>query len=202
MTFTAGGGEVVQRKPVAYQNGPERREIPVDYIAGGPTVRLRIGPHNPKLPLIIDPIVAFAVGLGGSLYQTAFAIARNSTGIYLAGETSSQDFPISLGSSGPSLGTQAFVAKLDDTGSTVLYATLLGGIAYDTARGIAVDASGNAYVTGYTVSSDFPVTAGAYRIASRRAGRLRYEAFAVRPDQLLHISRRLGNRIPDRGCPG
>ena len=55
----------------------------------------------------------------------------------------------------------AFVTKLDAAGAALVYSTYLGGSG-DEGQGIAVDASGSAYVTGYTRSSDFPTTAGAF----------------------------------------
>src|SRR2546429_9199233 len=59
-------------------------------------------------------------------------------------------------------GTDAFVTKLDPSGSTLVYSAYLGGISTDEGRGIAVDAAGNAYVTGKTASLDFPTTVGAF----------------------------------------
>ncbi len=60
-----------------------------------------------------------------------------------------------------------FVAKLNPAGTHLTYLTILGGQQTDTPRGIAVDASGNVYVTGFTLSTDFPTTTGAYQTASR-----------------------------------
>src|SRR5207249_866877 len=59
----------------------------------------------------------------------------------------------------------AFVTKLDPTGSALVYSTFLGGSALDEGRGIAVDALGNAYVTGSAGSTDFPTTAGAFQVS-------------------------------------
>src|SRR5207245_10860564 len=59
-------------------------------------------------------------------------------------------------------GADAFVTKLNPTGSALVYSTYLGGSNDDYAQAIAVDAAGNAYVTGGTFSSDFPTTAGAF----------------------------------------
>ena len=59
-------------------------------------------------------------------------------------------------------GRDAFVTKLNPAGSALVYSTYLGGAGVDAGRGIAVDAAGNAYVTGTTNSPDFPTTAGAF----------------------------------------
>jgi hypothetical protein len=61
--------------------------------------------------------------------------------------------------------TDAFVAKLSASGSALVYSSYLGGTDQETANGIAVDATGNAYVTAYTQSADFPTTAGAFQTA-------------------------------------
>ena len=85
---------------------------------------------------------------------------------YVAGITDSTDFPTTAGAFQPTFGGgsgDAFVTKLAPTGSALAYSTYVGGSALDRARGIAVDALGNAYVTGLTVSTDFPTTAGAFQ---------------------------------------
>jgi len=76
---------------------------------------------------------------------------------YVTGSTRSTDFP-TANTLQPSLGggQDAFVAKLNPTGSALLYSTYLGGSGQDSGQGIAVDTSGNAYVTGYTGSTNFP----------------------------------------------
>jgi hypothetical protein len=75
----------------------------------------------------------------------------------------------------------AFVSKLDAAGSALLYSTYLGGSYDDTGQGIAVDGAGDAYVTGYTASSDFPTTAGA--LSTTYGGG--YDAFVTK----IHTSR-------------
>jgi hypothetical protein len=107
----------------------------------------------------------YATYLGGSADDAGFGIAVDSLGnTYIAGRTRSLDFPTTPGAVGAmhSGGDyDAFVAKLNATGSALLYATYLGGSRVDYGSAIAVDATGKAYVTGYTESYDFPTTPGA-----------------------------------------
>ena len=58
------------------------------------------------------------------------------------------------------------MAKLNPTGTALVYSTYLGGTGYDQGNGIAVDTAGNAYVTGITASTNFPTTAGAFQTTS------------------------------------
>ena len=83
---------------------------------------------------------------------------------YVTGYTYSTDFPTTPGAFDTSYngGCDAFVAKLNPAGSGLAYATFLGGSGSDYGYGIAVDGAGNAYVTGYTGSTDFPTTPGAF----------------------------------------
>ncbi len=109
--------------------------------------------------------------LGGSVYDSASAIAVDSAGnAYVAGTTGSPDFPVT---SGGNLGTtpagltgeRSFVSKLDPNGQLV-FSDLLGGATISHALAIAVDASGQILVSGTSVSSGFPTTSGAYSIAN------------------------------------
>src|SRR5262249_50762641 len=110
--------------------------------------------------------------LGGSDGDGASAIALDENGsAYIGGKSSSADFPGNgqASSLDGALGgpRDAFVAKLDATGASVLYWTFVGGDAMDVANGIAVDTGHNAYVTGWTASDNFPTTVGAYQAADR-----------------------------------
>jgi hypothetical protein len=107
--------------------------------------------------------------LAGSGWDTPGGIAIDRAGnAYVAGETSSQNFPITPGALQPvSKADQefdfknAFVTKIDRSGQHFVYSTYLGGSLQDEAKAIAVDSSGRAYVTGDAGSDDFPTTPGA-----------------------------------------
>jgi len=103
--------------------------------------------------------LVYSTYLGGSRYDIGYGIAVDSAGkAYVTGETSSTDFPTQspLQSAYGGGANDAFVAVLNPSGSGLVYSTYLGGSGSDYGRGIAVDGAGNAYVTGWTSSTDFP----------------------------------------------
>jgi hypothetical protein len=109
----------------------------------------------------LDPTGAtllYSTYLGGSSEDVGVGIAVDSFGdAYVTGYTLSTDFPTSNPLQATNHGDyDAFVAALDPTGATLLYSTYLGGSGNDLGRGIAVDSVGDAYVTGDTLSTDFP----------------------------------------------
>jgi hypothetical protein len=107
----------------------------------------------------------YSTFLGGSSADVGLAIAVDASGCaYITGGTESPNFPTTPGAYDPSYNGNGdvFVTKLSPDGRTLLYSTFLGGSSADVALAIAVDASGCAYITGYTSSSDFPTTPGAY----------------------------------------
>ncbi len=110
--------------------------------------------------------LGYSTFLGGSAGdERTNGIAVDSSGnAYITGFTSSSNFPATSGAYQTTLagGLDAFIAKLNPTGSALVYATYLGG-SYDEdiAYGIAVDATGSAYVVGTTYAADFPATSGA-----------------------------------------
>lgn len=103
--------------------------------------------------------------VGGSGADDAEAIGLNLEGdVLFAGFTSSPNFPVPNGANTSLEGAgDGFVAKLRADGTALVYGTYLGGSAYDITTGLAVDASGNAWITGMTGSSDFP---GCQRVAA------------------------------------
>jgi hypothetical protein len=106
--------------------------------------------------------LVYSTYLGGSGNDDANAIAVDGSGnVYVAGETHSTNFPLSPSAiQSTESGDDAFVTKINSSGTTLAYSTYLGGSSTNLATGIALDSSNNAYVTGITDSSDFPTTSG------------------------------------------
>ena len=110
--------------------------------------------------------ILFATFLGGNNFDVANGIALDRFGfIYVAGSTSSPDFPTTDGvlQPAPSGGRDIFVAKLTPDGSELIYSTRVGGADRETAAGIRVDDDGNAYVAGSAFGPNFPTTPGAFQ---------------------------------------
>jgi hypothetical protein len=104
----------------------------------------------------------YAGFLGGSNTDEGYGIAVDAAGnAYVTGYTWSHDFPAVVGpDTSYNGGRDAFVAKVNPSGTGLVYAGFLGGSYWDVGISIVVDAAGNAYVTGYTQSRDFPAVVG------------------------------------------
>src|SRR5205807_9957372 len=145
-----------------------RREIAGGYVRRTANqIGFRVGVYDRRQPLVIDPAyLAYSTYLGGSMNDEGNGIAVDGSGnAYVTGYTESTDFPTTPDSfqrdqASGGVYADAFVSVLDPTGSFLLYSTYLGGANGNSfGNAIAVDGSGNAYVTGVTFASDFP-TAG------------------------------------------
>ncbi len=110
--------------------------------------------------------LVYSTFLGGVAEDWGRSIVVDSSGnAYVAGRTWSADFPTTGGAFDTSFngqGTDAFVTKLNPSGTGLVYSTFLGGRGNDDAWGITIDGAGNAYVTGRTWTSTFPTTPGAF----------------------------------------
>jgi len=161
-------GTLKDAAPVSYQLiGGERVAVKSRYklLKGESGYGFAVGSYDPRYPLIIDPALDYSTFLGGTGGDTGDGIAVDASGsAYVTGFTSSADFPTTTGAFDTALGesSDAFVTKLNASGSALVYSTFLGGTDRDNGEDIAVDASGNAYVTGDTFSTDFPTTTGAF----------------------------------------
>jgi hypothetical protein len=170
LVLRTAAGAIRQRKPVIYQEvGGVRKEIPGGYVLTGEhQVGFKVAAYDTSQPLVIDPALFYSTYLGGTGGDTGAAIAVDAAGnAYVTGVTDSSDFPTTTGAfqttfSG-GINGDAYVTTLNPAGSAVVYSTYLGGSGDENGVGIAVDAAGNAYVTGFTNSSNFPTTTGAFQ---------------------------------------
>ena len=161
LVIPLNGRELLEQAPLLYQEREGHRElVPGRFVLGADgAVSFDIAAYDRTLPLVIDPVLSYSTLLGGSSSDAATALAVDSSGAaYVAGLTASVNFPTANPEQNFNAGgNDVFVAKLNPSGSGLIYCTYVGGSADDRAFGIAVDATGSAYVTGSTTSQNFPV---------------------------------------------
>jgi hypothetical protein len=173
------GRPVCWQKPVVYQEkGGQRIDIPASYRLknntlsiepqGNEVIGFELAAYDPTKPLVIDPVLVYSTYLGGTKDDSARAVAVDEQGnAYITGSTFSADFPTKAGLKGTiSGGVDVFVAKVSPSGQ-LLYSTYLGGSGGnqrteigepgETGSGLAVDAGGTCYLTGWTTATNFPL---------------------------------------------
>ncbi len=173
LTIFTGAGQVHWKAPTLYQidNG-NRREIAGRFrLLGGNRVGFVVGEYDRARELVIDPALVFSTYLGGANMERSRGVAVDASGnLYVAGFSESMNLPTTAGAyqTGFAGGTlnyltgDAFLAKYTPGGS-ILFITYIGGHRDDIGMGVAVDSAGNPYIVGYTNSTDFPTTSGAYQ---------------------------------------
>ena len=194
-------------KPEIYQEvDGQQRSVKGKYVLGrGHEVGFQVAAYDTARPLIIDPTLVYSTYLGGSNLDDCWGIAVDSSGnAYVTGHTYSTDFPTTAGAFQTTFNgsIDAFVTKLNSSGTGLLYSTYLGGSDVDFGYGIAVDTSGNAYVAGETRSSEFPTTAGAFQTTYAGGDR---DAFVIQLNATgtsLLYSTYLGGSGYDRSVTG
>jgi len=132
--------------------------IQSNYIDGGDVFVTKLNASGTAL--------IYSTYLGGSDIDAAFGIKIDSNGnAYIAGKTLSNNFPTTSGAFQTFMagGGDVFVTKINPSGSAIIYSTYIGGSDYDVANDIAIDNSGNVFITGEARSFDYPVTSGAYQ---------------------------------------
>jgi hypothetical protein len=159
------GGDLVQQAPNLYQDiAGVRTPVAGTYTVNSDgTVGLALGGYDPTQALVIDPVLTYSTFLGGNNIDRANAIAVDAAGnAYITGQAGSSNFPTTAGAfQTTSPGDDAFVTKLSPAGAR-LYSTYLGGAGLNAAESIAINA-GEAFITGFTQSANFPTTAGAFQ---------------------------------------
>jgi uncharacterized protein (TIGR03437 family) len=170
-----GKTEIRQSRPVAYQrqaNG-ERRPVDAAFRAGrNREIQFTVGEYDRRRPLVIDPVVVYSALFGGSGLDPIREMGIDAAGnVLIAGATSSLDLPVTPGAPQRS-GTaeMGFVAKLNPTGTAIVFVAYLGGNQPSALDGLTTDRDGNVYVAGNTRAANFPVTEGAAQLSHRSAG--------------------------------
>ena len=159
-------GEIRHQHPRVYQhrNGVEESVEGRFVLLGSDKVGFEIGKYDRGLPLVIDPKFIYATYFGGDGPDGDIGIDLkvDAAGTaFVTGYTSSMDFfNTNLSPTAPGGRLDAFVMKVDSTGSTILSAMYFGGSLDDEGHRIALDNSGSVYITGYTSSPDFPIVNG------------------------------------------
>jgi hypothetical protein len=206
LLLDTAGGEVVLNPPRVHQEGGESTKIiPAGYVlADNDQISFELGAYDAERALIIDPVLSYSTYLGGHGWDEAWGIAVDSSGsAYVTGQAGSRDFPTKNPLPAPNnalRGGDAFVTKLSPTGDALVYSTYLGGSSNEDGLGIAVDASGSAYVTGWTFSPDFPIRNPLP--APNNASRGTVDAFVTKlspTGNALVYSTYLGGTDEDRG---
>ncbi|MBD1208970.1 MAG: VCBS repeat-containing protein, partial [Ignavibacteria bacterium] len=196
-------GEVTQGKLFAYQEDKSGKKTPVPCrfeIRQGGKVSFALGLYDRSRPLVIDPVL-YSTYIGGAGVDVSEHLTIDASGnVYVTGNTSGS-FPTTAGAYQTTFGTganDAFVTKLNPTGTALVYSTYIGGTGDDRGRNIAVDGSGSVVVAGYT-SGGFPTTAGVYQTVY---GGNTFDAFVTRLNAAgtaLVYSTYLGGAGADQG---
>ena len=155
---------LIQKRPVAYQVSVNGARVPVESRyrknADG-SYGFVLGKYDRDRELVIDPVLTFSLYLSGSDQDVAQTIALDRIGfLWVAGTTYSTDYPtVSAIQTANAGGTDIFVTKIDPNakaGEQIVFSTYLGGTANETLGGMAVGPNGDVYLTGTTLSADFP----------------------------------------------
>jgi photosystem II stability/assembly factor-like uncharacterized protein len=154
-------GDIELSRPFAYQIDKEGRkqEVPAEFrISGDGMIDFRLGDYDISRVLVIDPILTYSTFLGGSHEDIAYSVKVDAeSNVYIAGTTRSVDFPVSASGKRPTEGnSDAFVTKIDPTGSHIIYSTVIGSNDRDEGYGLAIDGAGSAYLVGEARGVNFP----------------------------------------------
>ncbi len=176
----AGGSTLRDQAPLTYQE-VEGRRVPVTSsfrLVGDDRVAFQLDGYDPRLPMVIDPGLLFSTFLGGSGDDAGRGVAVDGDGrAYVVGQTTNSSFPVTPGAYDTSFDdTDAFLSRFDPNGTTLEYSTFFGGGEDDEATGVAVADDGTVVVVGTTISTDLPITTGAFCTTGSAEG----DAFALR----------------------
>lgn len=159
LRVTTAAGDLVLPAPITTQ--PGGRHVASRFALHGRNARFTLGDYDRRLPLTIDPALAYLTYFGGSGTESPFAVTTDAAGnIYVAGSTGSTNFPTTTGAlqttAAGGAATDAFISKFSPAGA-LIYSTLLGGRDTDRINDIAVDSQGAVHFCGASASANFPV---------------------------------------------
>ncbi|MCI0626203.1 MAG: SBBP repeat-containing protein [Acidobacteria bacterium] len=203
LVIASEAGQLRLNRPRSYQvvNGAPRAVASSYRMKGERQVGFELAAFDPELPLVIDPVLSYSTYLGGNEDDSGLGLAADTDGnAYVTGVTQSATFPGTSPGQGSGSGGDVFVTKLNASGNALIYSVYLGGSGAEIGHDLAIDATGNVYVSGGTRSSNFPITPGAFQTTLRGAS----DAFVVKLNpagsQLLYSSYLGGTR--DEGWEG
>jgi len=187
---TFGGRRIVQHAPVLYQvvHGIRTTVEGHFFLDQAGRIGIAVGHYDRSRRLIIDPVLSWATYFGGGHRDEGTGIAADDAGnSYICGKTLSTDFPVKDPNQQDSGGEyDGFVAKIDASG-TLVWSTYIGGSSNDNLEAIALDASGNVYVAGWTFSTNFPIV-GSAQGALAGASDAFVSKFSPAGDRLIYSS--------------
>jgi len=167
VVLTCGQASARLLRPHIYQRvGGSKRIVSGGYVRRGTRrVGFQVAAFDPRVPLVVDPILSYSTFFGGSRDESGWSVVPDAAGnLYIAGRSNSSGFPtggLLPGATGGAV--DLFVMKLNPAGTSLLYSVYFGGTRDEaiSAGSMAVDAAGNLYLGGWTLSSNFPTAPGA-----------------------------------------
>jgi hypothetical protein len=199
LILRTSGGDVRQERPIAFQMRKGVREpVEVEFVLNGKRATFDLGEYDHSLPLVIDPKFIWATYLGGPGDDQGNDVVVDADGfVYVTGATENLDVEPAGVLAAP-LGTdfQAFVTKINPAGA-IVFTTYFGGAGTDESHSLALDPAGNMYITGFTLSTDFPTVNAFQKTLSGTQ-----DAYALKLDKngsTLVYSTYFGGNSTDRG---
>jgi hypothetical protein len=199
LVFTTRFGEVAMAELKTYQ-ADDKKQVLCRFVKRGKVWSIEISNYDTQQLLVIDPLV-YSTYIGGSIKDEGYAIAVDgSDNAYVTGFAQSTNYDVTAGAFQTTNGGNwdVFVTKLNASGSALVYSTYIGGSADEMGCGIALDGSGNAYVTGWTYSTNYDVTVGVFQTTNGGA----WDVFVTKLDasgSSLVYSTYIGGDNDDRG---
>ncbi len=170
------GKKLLNLKPYTYQDiAGSRKEVASRYAVNNGQVSFELASYDTSKPVVIDPVVVYVSFLGGTLNDTVNGVSIDGAAVFYTGTTNSVDFPttnggVSVAGFQPTLSNlnDAFIAKINFSGNTLVWVSYLGGTGDDFSDAVATDTTcaavgsntGCPVIVGQTFSTNFPITTG------------------------------------------